>query len=470
MMSDGLKGSIEAMDQRSQEFRRRFLLRTCGGLCASAFVSIIVLASIRPEFELMVCVGIVTASCLGGFILAYVRKIDLSSQVLLSGLSLCAILGSYWFAESTMVVGGIEALLVAVMLAPFLLQDKPLYALVALNAIGVAVAHILAASARSIPFEQLAPTIAVTPLLIVFMTVAIRGFVSHARENQDLLAVRLNDIDDVITQARLIAEGDLSGNLSGEGAVQEVIEAMVDGLRTLVQRMQGGTDRLASATSEISAMAEQQERSTMEQSAAIEETGRTVESLLSSSREIATSAQAVANNAEATHRNAEAISKRLTGLAAETERITEILEMIKDVATKSEFLALNAALEGAKAGEAGRGFSLVAAQMQRLAESVMQSVQGVKTLTSSIQEATRATVLATEEATKLAKNTTDAAKRIRAVTQQQQSSTEQVTQAMEDIAQTTRQTTAGTTQTLQAVRELSLIADGLKEGALRFRL
>lgn len=459
-----------AMMERQASFRRAFLLRTCGGLCASAFCSALVLAVARPEPELLVCAGIVTVSCLGGFVLAILNQADRSAQVLLYGLSACAILGAYWFADDTMIVGAIEALLVAVVLGPFLLGGRALVALIAVNAIGVAAAHGLAAVVRGLPLEDVAPAATVTPVLIVFVAFAIRGFVAHARDNQELLAARLKDIADVVTQARLIADGDLSGSLSGEGAVQDVISTMVEGLRGLVEGIQGGTDRLASATAEIAAMAAQQERSTVEQSAAIEETGRTIESLLSSSRDIASSAQAVADNAEATHRNAEAISERLAGLSAETERITEILEMIKEVSTKSEFLALNAALEGAKAGEAGRGFSLVAAQMQRLAESVMESVQGVKALTSSIQDATRSTVLAAEDATKLAKDTTDAARRIRAVTQQQQSSTEQVTQAMDDIAQTTRQATAGTTQTLQAVRELSMIADGLRDGAQRFRL
>ncbi|MBX3274632.1 MAG: methyl-accepting chemotaxis protein [Sandaracinaceae bacterium] len=459
-----------SMSDRQRTFRRTFLLRTCGGLCLAAFSSVLVLFAARPELELLVCSGIVTLSCLGGFALAWTGETERAAQVLLFGLSTCAILGAYWFADNTMIVGAIEALLVAVVLAPFLLSARALAALIVVDAAGIALAHGLAAAVRGIPFEDVAPAATVTPVLLVFLAVAIRGFVAHARENQELLGARLRDIADVVTQARRIADGDLSGSLQGEGAVQDVISSMVDGLRGLVQGIQGGTERLASATSEIAAMAAQQERSTVEQSAAIEETGRTIESLLSSSRDIAQSAQAVAQNAEATHKNAETISERLAGLSAETERITEILDMIKEVSTKSEFLALNAALEGAKAGEAGRGFSLVAAQMQRLAESVMESVQGVKALTSSIQDATRSTVLAAEDATKLARDTTDAARRIRAVTQQQQSSTEQVTQAMGDIAETTQQTTAGTTQTLQAVRELSLIADSLRDAAQRFRL
>ena len=462
--------SSEALETRRLVFQQRFLLRTCGGLCVAALASLLVLVFTRPDLELLVSSAIVTLSCLGGLALAYSGRGEQSAFALLGGLSLTGVLGAYWFANSTMIVGSIEALLVATALAPFLLEARWLYRLVGASAVGVAGALAAAAVVQRLPLETVAPAAVVTPMLVVFVALSIRGFVTHASENQELLSARLRDIDEVARQAQRIADGDLSGNVEGTGGVQEVIRSMLEGLRSLVSQIQGNTDRLASAASEIAAMAEQQEQSTVEQSAAIEETERTIESLLSASREIAGSSESVANNAEATHQNAEEISVRLAGLASETERITEILEMIREVATKSEFLALNAALEGAKAGEAGRGFSLVAAQMQRLAESVMESVKGVKELTGKIQEATRATVLATEETTKLAADTNETAQRIRAITQQQRSSTEQVTQAIEDIAQTTQQTNAGTGQTLQAVRELTLIAEGLREGAMRFRL
>lgn len=469
-MSDATIASSESLERRKLDFHRRFLLRTCGGLTLAGLVSVVVFAWIRPELELLASAAIVALSCGAGFVLALTHQPQRGAQVLLGGLSVCAILSAYWFAETTMVVGSVEALLVAAVLAPFLLEERAFAALVAIQAVGILGSHAAAAVVRDIPLADIGPTMAVTPVLLLFLSYAIRGFVGHARETQQLLAARLRDIDTVVEQAQRIAGGDLSSELEGEGAVQDIITQMVAGLRGLVENIQGGIHRLNSASSEIAAMAEQQEQSSVEQSAAIEETGRTIESLLGASREIAGSAESVARNAEATQSNAETIASRLSVLASETERISEILDLIREVATKSEFLALNAALEGAKAGEAGRGFSLVAAQMQRLAESVMESVASVKQLTASIQEATRATVLATEEATKLAADTTDAARRIRVITRQQESSTEQVTRAMSDISQANQQATSGTAQTLEAVRELVHIAEGLDAGAQTFRL
>ena len=187
-------------------------------------------------------------------------------------------------------------------------------------------------------------------------------------------------------------------------------------------------------------------------------------------REIAVSARGVAENAEATLENARTIDESLDGLRRHTERIAEILDVIKDIANKSELLALNAALEGAKAEEAGRGFSLVAARMQRLAEDVMASVRDVKTLTDDIRGATRATTEATAGATRIAADTTDAAHRISAVTRDQERSTEEVTRAMNDIASAATQTTAGTNQTLQAARDLSQLAERLGGLVQRFQI
>src|SRR4029077_20627123 len=122
--------------------------------------------------------------------------------------------------------------------------------------------------------------------------------------------------------------------------------------------------------------------------------------------------------------NSQVVAERIAALSGHTRRISEILEVIKDIANKSDLLALNAALEGTKAGEAGRGFSLVAAQMQRLAENVMGSVQDIKKLVADIRDASQAAVLATEEGTKLADATTEMARQIRLITQQQQTGTE----------------------------------------------
>jgi methyl-accepting chemotaxis protein len=187
-----------------------------------------------------------------------------------------------------------------------------------------------------------------------------------------------------------------------------------------------------------------------------------MDSLLESARQISDTAQSVLRNAEQTQQNSRLMGERIAVLSSHTQRIAEILQVIKEIANKSDLLALNAALEGTKAGEAGRGFSLVANQMQRLAENVMDSVRNIKDLTNTITEATRATVLATEETTKLSSDTTRSARQIALIVNQQQAGTEQVTRAMEDVAHVARQTAAGGKEIVASTRDLTQLSERLR--------
>jgi methyl-accepting chemotaxis protein len=162
------------------------------------------------------------------------------------------------------------------------------------------------------------------------------------------------------------------------------------------------------------------------------------------------------------------VASRIAALSKHAQRIQEILEIIKDIANKSDLLALNAALEGTKAGEVGRGFSLVATQMQKLAENVMGSVSDIKELTATISEATQSSVMATEESTKLASDTTRSAQQIMTVIQQQQSGTEQVTRAMDDVALIAGQSVAGSKQVVRSTEELLRLSTELQNQVSRF--
>ncbi|MGC4113811.1 MAG: methyl-accepting chemotaxis protein [Myxococcales bacterium] len=125
-------------------------------------------------------------------------------------------------------------------------------------------------------------------------------------------------------------------------------------------------------------------------------------------------------------------------------------------------LALNAALEGTKAGEAGRGFSLVATQMQKLAENVMGSVRDIKELAATITQATQASVLATEESTKLAADTTQSARQIAQVIGQQQNGTEQVTLAMNEVSKIAQDTTEASVASVHCSQSLIALSETLQ--------
>lgn len=230
----------------------------------------------------------------------------------------------------------------------------------------------------------------------------------------------------------------------------------------LVRQISETAVQLNAAAGDFLAGARQQERGASEQSSAVEETRRTMASLLESGRLIAETAQGVLKNAERTQENSQVVADRIAALSAHSRRITEISEVIKEIANKSDLLALNAALEGTKAGEAGRGFSLVATQMQKLAENVMGSVRDIKELAATITQATQASVLATEESTKLAADTTQSARQIAQVIGQQQNGTEQVTLAMNEVSKIAQDTTEASVASVHCSQNLIALSDTLQ--------
>lgn len=251
-----------------------------------------------------------------------------------------------------------------------------------------------------------------------------------------------------------VAAGDLSRTTDMPGDLAAALNQMVAAQREMVKEIADTSVQLNAAASEFLANAQQQERGATEQASAVEETRRAMTALAQSANQIASAAQDVLGNAERSQQNSQLVAERIAELSAQTDRITEVLEVIKGIANKSDLLALNAALEGTKAGEAGRGFSLVASQMQRLAENVMRSVSDIKELTGAVMEATQGTVLATELSTKLTDDTTRSARQIALISQQQQSGAQQATGAMDDVSQVAMQTAAGSKEIVASASDL----------------
>ena len=186
----------------------------------------------------------------------------------------------------------------------------------------------------------------------------------------------LRSLRELSASADRVAQGDLVGRLAMDGPVAEAFNRMVEGQRTIVGQIGETSVQLATAASEIYASAQEQQATATQQSASVEEVSQTMQSLLQSAAHIAESARGVLANAERTRETTDGISKRFAELTGHTNRIAELLEVIREIADRSDLLALNASLEATRAGEAGRPFSLVAAEMRRLAERVTASVAG----------------------------------------------------------------------------------------------
>lgn len=179
----------------------------------------------------------------------------------------------------------------------------------------------------------------------------------------------------------------------------------------------------------------------------------------------------------------QAIADSVVRLNKRVQQVGRIIEFINGIADKSDLLALNAELEGNKAGEVGRGFSLVAAEMRRLAESVMQSTREIGGLIDEIRDATNAAVMATEAGVKAtdaggalaqkvgeglsrivdyANQSADAMQSISLATSQQQAGTDQLVGAMAEIVKSTDASGVAAKDMLSAHDQLISLARDLE--------
>ena len=267
-----------------------------------------------------------------------------------------------------------------------------------------------------------------------------------------------------------VAQGDLSGRLATKGPVADAFNAMIEGQRAILQQISETSMQLAGATTQIYAAAQEQQATANEQSAGVDEASQTMQSLLQSAAHIAESARGVLANAERTKETTDGMAKRFSELSGHTNRIAELLDVIREIADRSDLLALNASLEATRAGEAGRSFALVAAEMRRLAERVTASVQDVKVLVTDVRAFGSSTLMATEEARRLAESTTESARQITLVTQQQRTATEQVSQGMREITAALTQSVSAATQIRTTTEALKTQADRLSDILSMFRV
>ena len=247
--------------------------------------------------------------------------------------------------------------------------------------------------------------------------------------------------------------------------------------------------------------AEEHASGSVQQAASIAEVTATMEELTNTAKQIAMSATSVEkiadDSAQAAHTGydsvgealeaMEKIRRRVADISGKTlllgersQRISEVLNLIKDIAGEIHLLAVNAAIESAAAGEHGKRFAVVASEVRRLAERTRESAEEIKGIVGEIQSATNTSVLATEQGVKEVENgvslatrargsleqiiqmvdrTTQAIRQITFATQQQQSASEQIVQTMREVAEVTRNAASGMKQSANSVGELNLLAD-----------
>jgi methyl-accepting chemotaxis protein len=274
--------------------------------------------------------------------------------------------------------------------------------------------------------------------------------------------------------------------------------------RGITGPIEAGMQGMASSASEILAATTQQASGTQEAAAAIQETTTTVQEVKQTAELSSQKARAVAELVGRTsqasqegHRAAEetlagmreakvrmeGIAQRVLGLSEQGQAIGEIIVTVNDLTEQSNLLAVNAAIEAAKAGEAGRGFAVVASEVKALAEQSKQATGHVRKILGEIQRATQAAVLATEQGVKASEageglarrageaihlltesltEASQAAQQIQATAQEQAVGVDQVALAMDNIRQVSTQNMAATRQMERAARDLNELAQRFK--------
>ena len=289
-------------------------------------------------------------------------------------------------------------------------------------------------------------------------------------------------------RARQMASGDLSIEIKPRSERDELGNAfatMIKGLRVITVRLRQSTANITTATQQISTATAEQSTTATEQAAAVAETTSSLEEVRQTSEQSAERAQMVSdmagNSLQLADRGLQAIQKTEEGmrslkeqvrtiaetilaLSEQTQQIGEIIATVNDIADQSNLLALNAAMEAARAGEAGRGFAVVASEVRNLAEQSRQATGQVKSILGDIQKAANTAVMVTEQGSKraetgveLAQSTGEAIRAIREHTQR-------VNQAAQQIAASARQQLAGMDQITRAVENINVGASQTQTG------
>ena len=328
----------------------------------------------------------------------------------------------------------------------------------------------------------------------------------EGKQLMDQIRVILAQMDE--EEAALLKRRNAESELSAESTKSVILwgsllgVALVSGAGTLISRslasqIGAAVHHIQTSSAELQSAANQQATGAKEQASAMSEISTTISELLATSRQIAESARRVAEIADQTataartgdltvekgrdsingiRRQVDVIVHHMLDLGKKSQQIGSVLEIVSELAEQTNILAINATIEAAGAGDAGRRFGVVADEIRKLADRVGGSTKEIRGLIDDVRSAVNTTVMTTETGSKAVEagadqfgrvaaafsqissqvsTTTEAAMEIELSTKQQATAVEQVNVAITNVSQATKETEVSTGQTLRTASELS---------------
>jgi len=339
--------------------------------------------------------------------------------------------------------------------------------------------------------------------------------VSKATSNQEANENLQRSITELLTVINQVARGDLSlrGKVTNDalGNVADSINYMLDNFTKVLERVRKAAMEVTACSNNILVAADEMQAGATQQDQEITNTSSAVEELTVSMKQVSNNAEA---SAEAARRaldaaeqgnravrdtlegmqriraSVQATAKKIKSLGDRSLEISEIINVINDITEQTNLLALNAAIEAARAGEAGRGFAVVADEVRKLAEHSRSATKDIAALIKAIQAETNEAVVVMEEGTKeveggatladqagraldaissVVRQSAELVQEISLASKQPVRGTEGVAHAMQIISSITRQTSNGTRGTVATVSQLVKLSDQLNEALAQFR-
>ena len=329
------------------------------------------------------------------------------------------------------------------------------------------------------------------------------------KSNQDAI-LRLLDEMEMLKRGDLTIRARVTEDVTG--AIADAINSTIEELRRLVTGINAAATHVTSATVEAQSISGQLLQAAQKQATEIQGTGQSVAEMTVSMHQVSKSASDSASVAKtslaAAEKGSQAVqnairgmndireqiqetSKRIKRLGESSQEIGEIVQLISDITEQTNVLALNAAIQAASAGEAGRGFTVVAEEVQRLAERSGEATRHIGAIVKSIQRDTQDAVEAMErstrgvvDGTKTADEAGDALRDIEQIsnrlaeligaisnsTQQHAGAAAKVAANMKAILAITQLTTEGTKKTAASSQRLTALADSLKSSVSNFKV